>query len=111
MAHGVIFIADGYDETQVEYTYHRLREDAILTSVVTPSGGAVEGVRGSTWHETVPVDCLNGGDAYDFVIIPGGSVPEQLRSTKTAVTWLCDFARIEGDRRCHWERHSNAGEY
>jgi protease I len=96
MAHGLIITADGYDETQVEYIYHRLREDAILTSVVTPSGGTVDGGRGSTWHETVSVDRLNGGDAYDFVIIPGGSAPEQLRSTETAVTWLCDFERMEG---------------
>lgn len=95
MARGLILIAEGYDETQVEYIYHRLREDAILTSIATPAGGDVIGARGNIWSDTVPVDHLDSGASFDFVIVPGGSAPEHLRLIDDAVVWLSEFEHAD----------------
>lgn len=96
MARGLILTAEGYDETQVEYAYHRLREDAILASIASPSGGNVAGVRGNVRRDTVAIDGLDAGAAYDFVVVPGGRAPERLRLNDDAVAWLREFERAGG---------------
>lgn len=96
MARGLILTAEGYDETQVEYAYHRLREDAILASVASPSGGDIAGVSGGTWRSTAAVDDLDAGTTYDFVVVPGGRAPERLRLDDDAVAWLREFERAGG---------------
>lgn len=96
MARGLILTAEGYDETQVEYAYHRLREDAILVSIATPAGGDVAGLRGGVRRDTVAVDDLDATETFDLVVVPGGRAPERLRLSDEAVSWLDDFESDDG---------------
>lgn len=94
MARGLVLVADGVDVSQVEYAYHRLREDAVLVTVASPTGGTVEGLDGRTWSDTVATSGLS--QEFDFVIVPGGSAPERLRLDDDAVEWLRRYEREGG---------------
>jgi protease I len=86
MARGLLLAADGVDASQLEYAYHRLREDAILVTIASPGGGKIEAESGATWSETTPITGLS--QEFDFVIVPGGAAPERLRLSSDAVGWL-----------------------
>lgn len=94
MARGLLLTADGVDASQLEYAYHRLREDAILVTVASPSGGEIETRNGRTWTDTTPVTALS--NEFDFAIVPGGSAPERLRLSEDAVGWLRRYEREDG---------------
>lgn len=94
MARGLLLAADGVDVSQLEYAYHRLREDAVLVTVASPGGGAVEGLDGRQWSDTAPFDGLSR--EFDFAIVPGGAAPERLRLEETAVEWLRQYVRDRG---------------
>lgn len=94
MSRGLLLTADGVDASQLEYAYHRLREDAVLVTVATPGGGTVEALDGRTWTDTAPIADLEA--EFDFVIVPGGNAPERLRLDETAVEWLRTYEREGG---------------
>lgn len=94
MARGLLLAADGVDASHLEYAYHRLREDAVLVTVASPGGGTIEALDGRTWSDTAPIDDLSR--EFDFVIVPGGSAPEQLRLDDAAVEWLRQYEREGG---------------
>lgn len=94
MARGLLLTADGVDASQLEYAYHRLREDAILVTVASPSGGEIEAQDGRRWTETTPVTALSRD--FDFVIVPGGAAPERLRLSEDAIGWLRRYEREGG---------------
>jgi protease I len=94
MTRALLLAADGVDASQLEYAYHRLREDAAIVTVASPGGGTVEGIDGRTWSDTARVaDC---SDEFDFAIVPGGNSPERLRLSGDAVEWLRRYERDGG---------------
>lgn len=94
MARGLLLTADGVDASQLEYAYHRLREDAVLVTVASPGGGAVEALDERTWADTAPIADLDA--EFDFVVVPGGNAPERLRLDDDAVEWLRAYEREGG---------------
>ena len=96
MTRAVILAAEGVDETQLEYAYYRLREDAVLTTVASPDGGTVTGERGRSWEDAVPIAELDGAGAYDLAVVPGGRAPERLRRSEAALDWLGAYHRRDG---------------
>lgn len=94
MARGLLLAADGVDASQLEYAYHRLREDAILVTVASPAGGEIEAQGGRTWTDTTPITALSR--EFDFAIVPGGAAPERLRLSDDAVGWLRRYEREGG---------------
>lgn len=94
MARGLLLAADGVDASQLEYAYHRLREDAILVTVASPGGGEIEAQGGRTWTDTAPITGLSR--EFDFAIVPGGAAPERLRLSDDAVGWLRRYEREGG---------------
>lgn len=96
MTRGVILTADGFSETQLAYSYHRLREDAILTDVASPDGGAIEGRRGVVRNDTIAVANLAEKPVYDAVIVPGGAAPDRIVTDDDAVDWLSLFVAGSG---------------
>lgn len=71
MARGLLLATSGFSEPQLEYAYHRLREDAVLVDVASPGGGTISGDRGAEW-ETIAVSDIDERRRYDLVVFPGG---------------------------------------
>lgn len=94
MARGLLLAADGVDASQLEYAYHRLREDAVLVTVASPGGGSVEAQDGRVWNDTTAISSLSR--EFDFAIVPGGAAPERLRLSDDAVGWLRRYVREDG---------------
>lgn len=94
MARGLLLTADGVDASQLEYAYHRLREDAVLVTVASPGGGDIVAQGDRTWSDTTPITTLSR--EFDFVIVPGGAAPERLRLLDDAVGWLKRYDRDGG---------------
>lgn len=77
MTRGLVLVADGVDDTHLEYAYHRLREDAVLVDVATPDGGPVRTANGRN-RDTTALTALPPARRYDLVVVPGGEAPAAL---------------------------------
>lgn len=95
MTRGLILADDGYARTQLEYAYHRLREDAVLVDVASPGGGPIDGDGGGDW-ETTAISDLPPGRRYDLVVIPGGDAPDRLVEDSSVQQWLIDYLDAGG---------------
>lgn len=96
MTRGLIVTSDGFSDVQLEYTYHRFREDAILTDVASPAGGDIEGRRGHIQPNTLSIEELDDRPTYDLVVVPGGEAPERLVAEPAVLEWLSEYARGNG---------------
>lgn len=87
MTRGLVLAAARFAESQLEYAYHRLREDAVLVDVASAGGGPVRGDRGSEW-ETVAVADLDDRRRYDLVVIPDGEGVDGLAADEPTARFL-----------------------
>lgn len=95
MTRGLLLVADGVDETQFDYAYHRLREDAVLVDVAAPGGGPVTTTYGHR-RDARPIDDLDPARRYDLVIVPGGGVADRLAGDDGARQHLADHYAADG---------------
>lgn len=95
MTRGLILTGDGYAGTQLEYAYHRLRENAVLVDVASPGGGPVRSDRGSEWESTALSE-LPPERRYDLVVIPGGDAPTRLADDAAVREWLAEYLDAGG---------------
>lgn len=80
------------EDIELLYPWHRLREEGIGTTLVSPDGGAVHGLRG----HVIPVDgAVSSVDAadHDALIVPGGFAPDALRTDQASLDLVREFDR------------------
>jgi protease I len=77
--HVVILAADDFEDSELLYPLHRLREEQAHVTLASLGGRAVTGKKG---HGPVAVDAGTDeirADDFDAVVIPGGYAPDKLR--------------------------------
>ncbi len=79
----IILATDGFEDSELSYPYYRLREEGYNVDIVAPSGDSIEGKHGYEFDVAYHLDertPSEWADAYDLLVIPGGSSPERLRT-------------------------------
>ncbi len=87
----LLLAADDFEDTELLYPLHRLREEDVT---VTVAGLDEHPVRGKKGHGPVPVDTtvdkVAEGD-FDALVIPGGYAPDKLRRSQAVLALVRDF--------------------
>lgn len=80
---GLILATDGFEDSEFNYPYYRLREVGFDVDVATPSGESIEGKYGYEIDADFRIEEYEPGrwaDEYDLLVVPGGRSPERLRT-------------------------------
>lgn len=80
----LVFGADGFEDTELFYPYHRLKEEGITTHVASMKKGPITGKHGYQIDADVAFKDVNPAD-YDILVISGGKGPEKMRLDKDAL--------------------------
>lgn len=91
--HVLILAADDFEDSELLYPLHRLREEQTHVTVASLGGRAVTGKKG---HGPVAVDAATDdvrSEDFDAVVIPGGYAPDKLRRDAHVLDLLRAFDR------------------
>lgn len=80
----LVFGADGYEDVELIYPYHRLKEEGITTHVASMKKGIITGKHGIPTEVDVAFKDVNPAN-YDILVISGGRGPEKMRLDKDAL--------------------------
>jgi protease I len=92
--HVVILAADDFEDSELLYPLHRLREEQAHVTLASLGGRAVTGKKG---HGPVAVDAATDdirADDFDAVVIPGGYAPDKLRRDTHVLDLVRAFDRV-----------------
>jgi len=79
----LIISADNFEDSELLYPYYRFREEGIETDIASMKAGPIKGKHGYEIEANKSLSEINAGD-YDFLLLPGGKAPEQVRKEQTA---------------------------
>jgi protease I len=91
--HVVILAANDFEDSELLYPLHRLREEQAHVTLASLGGRAVTGKKG---HGPVAVDAGTDdirADDFDAVVIPGGYAPDKLRRDSHVLDLVRAFDR------------------
>ncbi|WP_201352623.1 DJ-1/PfpI/YhbO family deglycase/protease [Hydrogenimonas urashimensis] len=74
----LIITADGFEESELQVPYERLRQEGIEVHIASFEKGRIVGKHGGEAQADKSLDEVDT-DAYDVLILPGGKAPEVLR--------------------------------
>ncbi len=87
----LLLAADDFEDTELLYPLHRLREEEVT---VTVAGLDEHPVRGKKGHGPLPVDTTVDQlteTSFDALVIPGGYAPDKLRRSETVLDLVRAF--------------------
>ena len=85
----LILAENDFEDLELFYPYHRLREEGIDVFVVS-SQEELKGKRGYSLKADIHYDEVNP-EEFDILVIPGGKSPERVRLQKKAVEIVKHF--------------------
>lgn len=80
----LVFGADDFEDLELFYPYHRLKEEGITTHVASMKKGQIKGKHGYEINADVAFKDINPAD-YDILVISGGKGPEKMRLDESAL--------------------------
>ncbi|HWQ48553.1 MAG TPA: type 1 glutamine amidotransferase domain-containing protein [Methanosarcina sp.] len=80
----LVFGADGFEDLELFYPYHRLKEEGIITHVASMNKGPIKGKQGYEIDADIAFKDINPED-YDILVISGGKGPEKMRLDESAL--------------------------
>ena len=86
----IVLIENLFDDQELIYPYHRLREDFEVVLVGTKKGESYASKSGFKLESDMASDEINADD-YDGIFIPGGFSPDYMRRTKATVDLVKAF--------------------
>ena len=86
----LIFGADGFEDLELFYPYHRLKEEGITTHIASMKNGPIKGKQGYEINADVAFKDVNPAD-YDILVISGGKGPEKMRLDESALEIVRHF--------------------
>ncbi|AAM05914.1 TPA: type 1 glutamine amidotransferase [Methanosarcina acetivorans] len=86
----LVFGADGFEDLELFYPYHRLKEEGITTHVASMKKGPITGKHGYEITADIAFKDVNSAD-YDIIVISGGKGPEKMRLDKDALEIVKNF--------------------
>lgn len=91
---GLIISADKFEDTELLYPYYRLQEEGIKADLASLSKGKIKGKHGYTVDVDITIEEVNPND-YDFLILPGGKAPAELRKNEKVLEIAREFFEEE----------------
>jgi len=88
----LVFGADGFEDLELFYPYHRLKEEGITTHVASMKKGTITGKHGYEIDADIAFKDVKPAD-YDILVIAGGKGPEKIRLDKDALEIVKHFFR------------------
>jgi protease I len=80
----LVFGADQFEDMELFYPYHRLKEEGITTHVASMKKGTITGKHGIPIEVDVAFKDVHPAN-YDILVISGGRGPEKMRLDKDAL--------------------------
>ena len=80
----LIFGADGFEDLELFYPYHRLKEEGADVKIASMEKGKITGKHGYSVNVDVSFDEVDPA-AYDILVISGGRGPEKMRLNAKAL--------------------------
>lgn len=80
----LVFGVDDFEDLELFYPYHRLKEEGIITHVASTKKGSITGEQGYKINVDITFKDINPAD-YDILVIPGGRGPEKIRRDESAL--------------------------
>ncbi len=88
----LVFGADGFEDMELFYPYHRLKEEGITTYIASMKKGLITGKQGYQVNVDIAFKDVNPV-SYDILVISGGKGPEKMRLDKDALEIVKHFFR------------------
>lgn len=90
-----ILATNGFEQSELEVPFERLREAGATVEVVSPESGQIRGWDMKDWGRNVAVDRkldAAKADDYDAIVLPGGQInPDLLRVNEQALKFIRAF--------------------
>ncbi|CAB49391.1 deglycase PfpI [Pyrococcus abyssi] len=80
----LILSADQFEDVELIYPYHRLKEEGHEVLVASFKRGVITGKHGYTVNVDLAFEEVNP-DEFDALVLPGGRAPERVRLNEKAV--------------------------
>jgi protease I len=80
----LIFGADGFEDVELIYPYHRLKEEGVDTQIVSMEKGKITGKHGYSVEADAAFRDIDPSK-YDLLVISGGKGPEKMRLDESAL--------------------------
>ena len=85
-----ILVENQFEDMELWYPYHRLREAGLETVLVGPEVGTYRGKQGQAPAETQYAADEVAASDYAAVVIPGGYAPDHLRQNQAVLDFVKD---------------------
>lgn len=80
----LVFGADGFEDVELIYPYHRLKEAGVDTQIVSMEKGKITGKHGYSVEADAAFKDIDPSE-YDLLVISGGKGPEKMRLDEDAL--------------------------
>ncbi len=80
----LILSADNFEDIELFYPLHRLKEEGITVKIASMKEGAITGKHGYSIDVDMALDEVNP-EEFDILVLPGGRAPERVRLDKKAL--------------------------
>lgn len=80
----LVFGADGFEDVELFYPYHRLKEEGVDAKIASMEKGKITGKHGYSANVDVTFDEVDPAE-YDILVISGGKGPEKMRLNDRAL--------------------------
>jgi protease I len=86
----LIISADNFEDTELLVPYYRMLEEGYDVDIASMKKGKIKGKKGYEVEVTKVLKDVNSDD-YDFLILPGGKAPGEIRKDQKALDIARDF--------------------
>ncbi len=80
----LIISADNFEDMELFYPLHRLKEEGVAVEVVSMKEGAITGKHGYSIHVDLTLAEVEP-EGFDLLVLPGGRAPERVRLEEKAL--------------------------
>lgn len=88
----LIFGADGFEDLELFYPYHRLKEEGLELKIASMERGTIKGKHGYSANVDLSFDEIDPAE-YEIMVISGGKGPEKMRLNAKALDIARHFFR------------------
>jgi len=86
----LIISADKFEDSELLVPYYRMIEEGYNVDIASMKKGKIRGKRGYEVEANKAIKDVNSED-YDFLILPGGTAPGEIRNEQKALAIARDF--------------------
>ncbi len=80
----LIISADNFEDMELFYPLHRLKEEGVAVKVASMKEGAIKGKHGYSIHVDLTLAEVKP-EEFDMLVLPGGRAPERVRLEEKAL--------------------------